>query len=252
MNAQVGSITSGVVDAPNTVRNDTSNVAFQNENYTIRINDTGEVLITNKGTNETYRIWGDPHVEIDGKQAFDFWGQTTFQLQDGTKVTIETTPWKGGDGKSVATISSKVTITDGDYAAVITGVDDNRVGDLNFVEYQGTGQLVDAKTSDGNVIYENPFGAGFVTRDGSAVDQDYINSTDLLKGGMEKPARTGASASDARDNGWNYQDMFRNLLTLFVQYVGVESNESSRRERTDLIQLMNQFQWMLQGAEARS
>jgi hypothetical protein len=157
---------------------------FENDSYRITAGDDNQVLIQNKHTGETYRAWGDPHMEIDGKHAFDFWGTTTFMLDDGTKVTIETTPW---GNNPEATLSSKVTITNGDYGVQITGVDTNTRGDLAIDEGKGWGRLADWAVDDGNVLYENRLGSGFVAIDEQGrlrkVDQQYIHETDLLKGG---------------------------------------------------------------------
>lgn len=173
-------------DAPTTQRTADGKVRFENGNYRITAGDDNQILIQNKNTGEQYRIWGDPHVEIDGKQAFDFWGQTTFVLDDGTKVTIETTPWN--EGKNGATIASKVTITDGDYTAEISGVDTNTRGDLSFREFHGVHATVhELATRDGNVLYENADGRGFVAYNRSGelvgVDQAFINATDEIKQG---------------------------------------------------------------------
>jgi hypothetical protein len=158
---------------------------FENDNYHITAGDNNEVIIHNKNTGETYRAWGDPHFEVDGKHAFDFWGTTTFALDDGTKVTIETTPW--GNNPEM-TLSSKVTISNGGYGVQITGVDTNTRGDLAIDEGKGWGYLVDAAVGDGNTLFENTFGQGFVAFDGQGrlrqVDQNFINQTDLLKGGQ--------------------------------------------------------------------
>lgn len=166
---------------------------FENDNYRISAGDNNEVFIQNKNTGETYRAWGDPHMDIDGKHEFDFWGTTTFLLDDGTKVTIETTPWAGNAN---ATISSKVTITNGDYGVQITGVDTNTMGDLAIDEGNGWGGLVDLAVDDGNVLVENTFGKGFLAMDSSGkirqVDQQYINETDLLKGGALSQSFEGA------------------------------------------------------------
>lgn len=162
-------------------------VMFENDNYKISANDDNNVIIHSKKTGEEYNIWGDPHVNIDGKHSFDFWGTTTFNLDDGTKVTIDTTPWKGDQN---ATVASKVTITNGDYGVQITGVDSNTKGDLKFNETKANGWLMDAMVDDGNTIYENPVGKGFVAIDDHGhirnVDQKCINETDLLKGGALK------------------------------------------------------------------
>lgn len=166
---------------------------FENDNYRISAGDDNEVLIQNKNTGETYRAWGDPHMDIDGKHMFDFWGTTTFKLDDGTKVTIETTPWGNNPN---ATLSSKVTITNGDYGVQITGVDTNTRGDLAIDEGKGWGRLVDLAVDDGNVLHENSFGQGFLAVDSQGrirqVDQQYINETDLLKGGKLTQQHEGA------------------------------------------------------------
>jgi len=159
-------------------------VRFENDNYRITAGDDNTVTIFNKHTGETYQAWGDPHMNVDGQHAFDFWGTTSFQLEDGTKVTIETTPWEKNDAM---TLSSKVTITNGDYGVQISGVDTNTRGDLKFDEAGRFGSVLDAVVADGNVLHENPAGAGFVAIEGGtrvrAVDQAYIDATDLKKGG---------------------------------------------------------------------
>jgi len=160
---------------------------FENDNYRITMGDDNTVTIHNKDTGETYQAWGDPHMNVDGQHAFDFWGTTTLKLEDGTKVTIETTPWANDPSM---TLSSKVTITNGDYGVQVSGIDTNKVGDLKIQEAEGWGRTLDWAVKDGNRLHENPAGKGFVAidRDGNIrkVDQQYINETDLMKGGADK------------------------------------------------------------------
>lgn len=171
---------------PSTTRGADGNVDFENKNYSVKVGDTGEINVTNKQTGEAYKVWGDPHVDVDGKHAFDFKGTTTFDLDDGTKITVDTTPWKGQNG---ATIASKVTIVDGqsDYAVQINGVDDNKTGDLTYNE-TSKGWLMDAMVDDGNVIHENPAGTGFVAVDDRGniqkVDQKWVDKAEAK--GAEK------------------------------------------------------------------
>ena len=174
-------------NGPETHRTADGKVQFENDNYRITADDNNEVMIHNKATGENYRIWGDPHVEVDGKHAFDFWGQTTFVLDDGTRVTIATTPWN--EGHNGATVASQVTILDGggQYGAHIEGVDSNTRGDLGFVDIDvtgGTGRLT-SNVREGNVLQENENGRGFVAVDGEGklrgVDQAFINATDEVK-----------------------------------------------------------------------
>jgi uncharacterized membrane protein (DUF4010 family) len=166
-----------------TTRDVNGNVAYDNANYHITVGDTGTITIQNKGTGESYQISGDPHVYVNGQHAFDFWGRTSFVLDDGTKVTIQTTPYHGS---ATADIASTVTISNGDYGVRIGGVDDNATGDLSFQEFSGFGALLDLVTADGNTMYENPVGSGFLAVDAFGgvhqVDQNWINATDQLKG----------------------------------------------------------------------
>jgi len=160
---------------------------FENDNYRITMGDDNTVTINNKHTGETYQAWGDPHMNVDGEHAFDFWGTTTLALEDGTKVTIETTPWAQNEQM---TLSSKVTITNGDYGVQVSGIDTNKTGDLKIDEAAGWGRTLDWAVKDGNTLQENPAGKGFVAVDDYGrvrkVDQQYINETDLQKGGADK------------------------------------------------------------------
>ncbi|MFC3716886.1 DUF1521 domain-containing protein [Luteimonas soli] len=173
-------------EGPSTSRTSDGKVQFENDNYRITADDNNEVTIFNKQTGENYRIWGDPHVEIDGKHAFDFWGNTTFVLDDGTRVSIATTPWdKGNNG---ATVASQVVIVDGggQYATHIQGVDSNTTGDLGFYDIEvGEAAKLEVTVTEGNVIEENENGRGFVAvgSDGElqGVDQAFINATDEVK-----------------------------------------------------------------------
>lgn len=161
---------------------------FENDNYRIVASDANDVTIFNKNTGERYQVWGDPHVNVDGQHAFDFWGTTTFELNDGTKLTFETVP--AGNGM---TLPSKLTITNGDYGARISGIDTNTHGDLKIDEAAGWGRTLDGVLDDGNVLQENASGKGFVAVDDFGrlrqVDQNYINATDLQKGGAQRAAQ---------------------------------------------------------------
>lgn len=217
---------------PKTTRGADGTVNFENENYKVRVNDTGEIHVTNKQTGETYRVWGDPHMDINGKHAFDFWGTTTLNLDDGTKITIDTTPWKGGNNG--ATIASRVTITDGqsDYGVQITGVDDNKTGDLKFNETT-KGWLLDAMVRDGNVFHENPAGTGFVAVDGRgnihSVDQNWVNKTDETKGGAPGNPDVDGKIKDLVDQFAKLVSIFSGIVA--IQFLGafLSSMESNGR-----------------------
>ncbi|MCH4891538.1 MULTISPECIES: DUF1521 domain-containing protein [unclassified Sphingomonas] len=128
------------------------------DGYRLKLDErNSEITVINTATGETTRIWGDPHVDIDGKHAFDFWGTTTFTLANGTKITIDTEQWNNNPNAYVA---SKLTITRQDRAIVVTGISQNQLGDLS-VSMSQNGRALDAATRDGFVLNENATGSGW-------------------------------------------------------------------------------------------
>jgi len=147
-------------------------------NYTLDLDErNSQFILTNKATGETTRIWGDPHVEVDGKAVGDFYGTMTLNLDDGTKITINTTPYSAGNGM---TLSSRLTITQGDRAMVISGLDQNKVGDMKIDQVSVGGRIIDAIQGDGTDIYENPEGKGWLQLNAGGflqqVDGDFLRN----------------------------------------------------------------------------
>ncbi|WP_407185410.1 DUF1521 domain-containing protein [Bradyrhizobium centrosematis] len=136
----------------------------------------GTVRIRNNQTGKVTTIKGDPHVDADGdgKIDFDFKKDMTFQLDDGTKITVDTVDI--GKGKTMA---SKLTITNGDNAIVVEGLADRFDGKNNLkVTQSNAGRTLDQLTSDGGqTIYEQP-GSGWVDRSGRQVNQASIDSNE--------------------------------------------------------------------------
>jgi len=134
-------------------------------NYTLDINEhNSEMVLTNKDTGERSRIWGDPHFDTngDGRTDVDFWGTISLNLEDGTKITINTTPYARNEAM---TLSSKLTITNGDQAIVVDGIDQNSIGDMSITQ-SDDGRVLDTFTGDGMNLYENSQGDGWMVRDG--------------------------------------------------------------------------------------
>ncbi|MHC2399831.1 hypothetical protein ACVMGC_004375 [Bradyrhizobium barranii subsp. barranii] len=147
------------------------------DKYSILVDENdGTVLIRNSQTGKITSIKGDPHVDADGdgKVDFDFKKNMTFQLDDGTKITVDTVDI--GKGKTMA---SKLTITNGDNAMVVEGLGDRFDGKNNLkVTQSNAGRTLDQLTSDGaQTIYEQP-GSGWVDRSGRQVNQEIIDSNE--------------------------------------------------------------------------
>ena len=134
---------------------------------------SSQISIINDKTGERTRIWGDPHVEIDGKQAYDFWGTTTFILENGTKITINTEQWGGNPNAYVA---SQVVVTNGSNALIIDGVSQNKLGDLKMT-LSNDGRAVDAAHRDGFSLSENACGSGWLTDSGTVATQRDLDAT---------------------------------------------------------------------------
>ncbi|MDT0498229.1 DUF1521 domain-containing protein [Algiphilus sp. W345] len=147
-------------------------------NYTLDINEhSSEIVLTNKDTGERSRIWGDPHFDTngDGRTDVDFWGTISLNLEDGTKITIDTTPYARNEAM---TLSSKLTITKGDQAIVVDGLDQNSIGDMSITQ-SDDGRVLDTFTGDGMNLYENSQGEGWMVRDGLWMRE--VTQTDMNK-----------------------------------------------------------------------
>jgi hypothetical protein len=159
------------------------------DGYALDIDEnSSQIVITNAETGETTRIWGDPHVDVDGKHVYDFWGKTTFTLENGTKITIDT---EQGHGNPDVYYASKLTITKGDQAIVVDGVSEQTKGDLS-VSISNNGRALDAATGDGFVLNENASGSGWRSDlTGQVATQADLNATKpgaLYGPGSETPS----------------------------------------------------------------
>ncbi|WP_083754516.1 DUF1521 domain-containing protein [Bradyrhizobium murdochi] len=103
----------------------------------------GQLEVTDKQTGKKFKVWGDPHIETGDGDKTDFHRKpATFELPDGTKITIDPT---NGEGK---TYIEKVAITRGDQAAEMTGFQGNLKTELK----SGQGQALDQQYEDGTVM----------------------------------------------------------------------------------------------------
>ncbi|MBI1682740.1 DUF1521 domain-containing protein [Caulobacter hibisci] len=144
------------------------------DGYTLSINEASSEIVVRDADGNATRVWGDPHVSYNGRHIGDFWGTTTLQLENGTKITIntETSSWNN------MTYAEQVVVTRGDQALVIDGVSEQTKGDLS-VSLGGDGYALDAAHDDGLVIHENDAASSGWTSSltGEAVGQADFNLT---------------------------------------------------------------------------
>lgn len=135
----------------------------QNASWTLKDKDCGT---------ET-KVSGDPHVDVgnNGSTDFDFKKDATFQLEDGTKISVGTTQWENTD----AYVSSTLTITNGNNAIKVTGLGDKADGADNlWIVESKDGRELDQQTNDGAFTAVKA-GAGWKV-DGQDVTQALINA----------------------------------------------------------------------------
>jgi len=146
------------------------------DKYTITVNEKdASWTVRNNQTGHVTKVHGDPHVDDDkdGKNDFDFKKDMTFQHEDGTKITINTVPYGNG-----ATLSSKLTITNGSNAITVEGLGQDKDGADNLkVKQSNAGATLDPLTSDGaETIYER--GQDWVNRSGQVINQALIDAAE--------------------------------------------------------------------------
>ena len=189
------------------------------DGYSLKIDErNSEMTILNAKTGETTRIWGDPHVDIDGKHAFDFWGTTTFKLENGTKLTINTEQWNGNPNAYVA---SQVVITRGANSVVVDGISQNKLGDLS-VSVGRQGRALDTTHRDGFMLYENATGGGWRAEHGNVATQADLNATAI--GAEYSPGSTTPSLSEFS----RFINAF--LFTGRIDFTGIDATRLVRPE----------------------
>lgn len=145
-----------------------------------------QIIIQNNATGgRSTRIWGDPHVDLnnDGTTDFDFWNQTTFNLEGGGKITFETEPWQGNPAMYVV---RRIIVTYGDDAMMVDGISQNALNDLGYTDFIDRGIAIDAALADGDSFDLKTNGqlftstGGLVTNQGSSGITGYRADADEL------------------------------------------------------------------------
>jgi hypothetical protein len=103
----------------------------------------GTLTVTDNTNGESFKVWGDPHITTDKGDTTSFQhAPATFQLPDGTEITVDPTHNTG------VNFIDNVTITKGNDAVKMTGFQSN----LQTQALPGEGYYLDATTPDGTVL----------------------------------------------------------------------------------------------------
>jgi hypothetical protein len=194
-----------------------------NSGLKIDVTTGGRVTIEDKVSGEKFEIWGDPHGDYfvknqqTGEQErvrfADLKRDCTLQFGD-VKITLGMTELKNG-----VNYVDKVTISAGDYGAVVTGVAPDKANTRDFTvsEYRGTGQALDRRTDDGVTLYQNnterdgskkviDHGFGFLVMDPKTkalvqADQNAINAAEKADEKAKAKAAAAATGTAATGSG---------------------------------------------------
>ncbi|UIJ46505.1 DUF1521 domain-containing protein [Sphingomonas cannabina] len=159
------------------------------DGYSLSIDESqSAVFVLNAATGESLLVWGAGNIALDGADAARFWGTTTVELANGTKITLET--------QADTTIADlyrldKLTVTQGERAMVITGISEETLGDLK-VDQGLDGETIDDQTRDGLVIARDS--DGWSDELGNAVTQAILDQT--RPGALYGPGKTTLSLGE--------------------------------------------------------
>lgn len=124
-------------------------------NYKLDLNKKdSSMLLTDKKSGETTKVWGDPHIDSNGTSNL-FNGPLSLNLSDGTKITV------GTQAKGNVSYADKLTITKGNDAYLVNGLSEKDSNPLT-VQHTGNGRQLDAQTPDGYSLVENRNGKGWI------------------------------------------------------------------------------------------
>ncbi|MBB5710896.1 DUF1521 domain-containing protein [Sphingomonas xinjiangensis] len=143
------------------------------DGYSLTIDEArSAVFVAHGDTGETILVWGNAQIALDGADDARFWGTTTVELGNGTKITMET-----AQDPAIAGLFrlDKLTVTQAERAMVITGIAETTLGDLAVVQSH-EGEALDAATRDGLTIVADLTGS-WSDEYGNAVTQTVLNQT---------------------------------------------------------------------------
>jgi hypothetical protein len=165
----------------------------------------GTLTVTDNTTGESFKVWGDPHITTDKGDTTSFQhAPATFQLPDGTEITVDPTHNSG------VNYIDNVTITKGNDAVKMTGFQ----GNLQTQALPGEGYYLDATTPDGTVL----------TAENGNIDQLELPNGALISGNNVKNidcyANNGAPPSPSNEQ-----------TSLLLQEIGEVEQEIGQLEQ---------------------
>lgn len=175
--------------------------------YTITASkkDDGSLTVTNNQTKQSFEIWGDPHIKVNGHNIAEFQkDDLNIQLQDGTVIHIKPTATNSNGVSHIGQVS----ITQGNEAVTMGGAGANGFAGgvttspvmMHDGRYQSALYNTPTATditlgADGNLYYDNANGSmgAEITANAHGGQTDLDGAGGGLAG---HPSATGASQND--------------------------------------------------------
>lgn len=160
---------------------DAEGALFENATYRIRIGADQTVMVANQRSGETYMAFA-PAVGDDQASCLDACNSVTLVLEDGTKLTLQTTITGIDDDDGSAAASQRtVTITCNDFGLQVSGL--GSAAGFACVQTVAYGWLLDGAVADGHMLQENARGTGLWGADPQGawqvMGEDSINAEEL-------------------------------------------------------------------------
>jgi hypothetical protein len=135
--------------------------------YSLALNEHHQQwVVTDKQTGAQTSIWGDPHVDYqnDGTIDLDFKHALTLNLAGGLKINCQTIPYYDANGNhnNGATVSSRLTITDGRQALEVRGLAAGQDEPLAINKVDLAQAKAQVTTND-TTVYQGSDGSWYVT-----------------------------------------------------------------------------------------
>lgn len=141
-----------------------------------------EVWIRDRHTNTWVKLWGDPHGLTSDGDKFQFHENVTFDLPDGSKITVKTTP---KDANGVAWIDS-LCVLKGKQGIEVTGLHDGKQG-ANFGSVTSDVAGLERKYADGTIL---------TVQENGQIDDLFTTRGEIIGG--DPKARWGEHQIDGR------------------------------------------------------
>lgn len=160
---------------------DAEGALFENATYRIRIGADQTVMVANQRSGETYMAFAPALGNDETPPCLAACDSVTLVLEDGAKLTLQTTVTAVDDDGSPAASQRNVTITCHDFGLHVGGL--GSAAGFRCVQTVAYGWLLDGAVADGHVLQEYAQGAGLWGADPQGawqvMGEDSVNAEEL-------------------------------------------------------------------------